>query len=190
MEEFSMNAVRFVKAVDLVEGNYLLKNEIDPKRRRIALVYAGNRLTDRERGIIGKMAGEFSLDPGCLDIRQGVSLEDSESKGRKEADLKSRAEINRLNKILHDFELRQDSLAGRAALGRALLRELAVFQPQITACSVSEALVYDLKSEGPAKKTIVTLTVKGALSAVWEKKVAEWLAERLGDGDLVVYYGR
>lgn len=190
MEEFSMNAARFIRNVDLVEGNYLLKNEIDPKHRRITLVYAGNRLTDRERGIIGKRARDFSLDPGSLDIQQGLSLGALESKGREEDNLKSRAEINRLNKILHDMELRQDSLRNRAALGRSLLHEIAVFQPQITSCSVSEALVYDLESEGPAKKTLVTFTVKGSLSSGQRGKMKEWLAARLGENDLVIYYDR
>ncbi len=190
MEEFAMNAARFIRNVDLVEGNYLLKNEIDPKRRRITLVYAGNKLSDQVRNIIGKRAGDFSLDPGNLDIQQGFSLGALESKDREEADLKSRAEINRLNKILHDVELRQDSLARQAVLGGALLKEIAVFQPQVTSCSVSEALVYDLEGEGPANKTIVTFTAKGALTRAQKKKMMEWLTARLGKGDLVIYYDR
>lgn len=190
MEEFAMNAARFIRNVDLVEGNYLLKNEVDPKRRRITLIYAGNRLTEQDRNIIAKRAGDFSLDPRSLDIQQGFSLDAMEGKDIAEADLKNRAEINRLNKILHDMDQRQDSLASRAALGRALLKEIAVFQPQITSCSVSEALVYDLKSEGPANKTLVTFTAKSALSASQRKKMMDWLATRLGDDKFLVYYDR
>ena len=47
-EKFMVRAGRYVDNINVVEGNYLLKNEIDPKRRTIQLVYGGTSLSPEQ----------------------------------------------------------------------------------------------------------------------------------------------
>jgi uncharacterized hydrophobic protein (TIGR00271 family) len=44
-ENFMAKATQFVGTVNITEGNYLLKNIIDPEKKSIALIYAGTPLT-------------------------------------------------------------------------------------------------------------------------------------------------
>ena len=73
-EKFTVRAERYVDNINVVEGNYLLKNEIDPRRRTIQLVYGGTSLTQEQKEEITTMAANFDLNDIVIDIQQGFSL--------------------------------------------------------------------------------------------------------------------
>jgi uncharacterized hydrophobic protein (TIGR00271 family) len=186
-EEFSMNAARLIKNVDLLEGNYLLKSEVEPGRRHVTLVYAGKRMDDSTRAIIVRKAADFSIGPSQLSIQQGLSLDNPDA-GREAADLRSQAEINRLKLIIRSLEQRHDSLTQRSEAGRQLLAEMARLYPQVTACSVSETLVFASGREAPAKLTVVTVSLKDKLGEADRGRLEGWLTARLGTSRLKLFF--
>ncbi len=186
-EEFSMNAARFIRNVDLLEGNYLLKSEVDPRRRQIVLVYAGSRMDDTVRGAIIRKAADFSIEASQLSIQQGLSLGDP-ANGREVADLKNQAEINRLKLIINSLEQKQDSLSRRTEAGRQLLAEMSRLYPQVSACSVSEALIFSRDRENPAKLTMVNISLKDKIPEPDRARLEEWLKVRLGTRQIKVFY--
>ncbi|HAY71135.1 MAG TPA: DUF389 domain-containing protein, partial [Saprospirales bacterium] len=54
-EKFVVNSGKYISNISLFEGNYLLKNDVDKKNKKIRLVYGGTELTnDQKKEIISK----------------------------------------------------------------------------------------------------------------------------------------
>lgn len=186
-EEFSMNAARFIRNVDLLEGNYLLKSEVDLRQRHITLVYAGNRMDDNSREAIVRKAADFSIEASQISIQQGLALGEPDA-GREAADLKRQAEINRLKLIIQNLEHKQDSLSRRSESGRQLLAEMTRLYPMVSASSVSDALVFSGGREAPEKLTVVTVSLKGKLAEADRDRLEGWLKARLNTDRIRVFY--
>jgi uncharacterized hydrophobic protein (TIGR00271 family) len=184
-ERFSENAQRFVRNVSVVEGNYLLKNEINPGRKTIQLVYAGNALSAANRIAIQDRLGDFGLEEATLEIEQGFSFLEARKELTEIDNLK--AEINRLNAQLREQNRQRDSLQMKIATGRVLLSELNMLFPQVTHCSVSESYIFATKDSTPERKTVVFIREEG-LEAVSRTKIVNWIKKRLNDPELRVYF--
>ena len=191
-ESFLENASRFTRNVSIIEGNYLLKDEIDPSGKTITLIYGGSTLNDLQKRTIAERAKDFSLDETKLVFKQGFSI-DHISKQETQIDslkgqIKSRedqvgvlkGEINRLNMLLKDKEIQQDKAQQRAGMGRQLLAEIKPLYPQITACTYAEATTFKDGTDGPGKLDIVVFKArKGSLRAIDRKRIDRWLTSRM-----------
>lgn len=185
-EEFQQNADRFTKNVSIVEGNYLLKSEIDPSRKTIALVYGGNSLTEEHKQSITEKLNDFSIDDAELNIMQGFSFSDAMGRTTEIDNLK--AEINKLRAVLSEKEKQIDSVAIRRKLGNTLLTEVRALYPQIQSCAYSETVEYNAAGE-QTKVAIVRFTHKGKVLYNSDKaRINQWLATRLNAEQVAVFY--
>jgi uncharacterized hydrophobic protein (TIGR00271 family) len=186
-ENFTDNATKFVQNVGVVEGNYLLNHEIDPKTRTIWLVYGGTSLSDEQKEDIISRSATFDLKNVSVDIQQGFSYADIALRNSEVETLK--AEINRLNMVLRERNARLSGFETRPERGMELLAELSVLFPQVSEVSYSETLKY-AQGKAPADTlTLVTITIKGkSLSGKEQEQVEKWLSTRLGTASLKVYF--
>lgn len=200
-ESFLENAARFTRNVSIIEGNYLLKDEVDPSGRTITLIYGGSTLNDLQKRIIAERAKDFSLDTSKLVFKQGFSIDhitrqetqiDSlrgEIKSREGQVGALKGEINRLNMLLKDKESRQDEARRRAGMGRQLLAEIKSLYPQITACAYAETAAFRDGVEGAEKVDIIVFKArKGSLGTIDRKKIGRWLTSRVGQRNYKVFY--
>ncbi len=200
-ESFLENAARFTRNVSIIEGNYLLKDEVDPSGRTITLIYGGSTLNDLQKRIIAERAKDFSLDTSKLVFKQGFSIDhitrqetqiDSlrgEIKSREGQVGALKGEINRLNMLLKDKESRQDEARRRAGMGRQLLAEIKSLYPQITACAYAETAAFRDGVEGAKKVDIIVFKArKGSLGTIDRKKIGRWLTSRVGQRNYKVFY--
>jgi uncharacterized hydrophobic protein (TIGR00271 family) len=177
-ENFTENAGRFVDNISVVEGNYLLKHEINPKTATIQLVYGGTSLSEEQKATIPKRAGDFSLKDGRVEFSQGFSYADMATKHTEVAALKS--EITRLNMLIRERNAALSGISQAQERGGELLAEMMVLYPQVEGVSYSQTLNFVKGGEVPDTIALVTVTTRGKGLAAREKEQLEkWLATRL-----------
>lgn len=188
-EKFIENANAFVNNVSVVGNHYLLKNEINPARNTIVLVYAGATLSEIQKKNIRDKAKYFSLNDVKIEFPQGISADDMSIKDSEVDKLK--AEMNRLTLVIATKENQIDSLDKINYLGQQILIEIKAFYPQIINCSYSVSYNFIDTGSEPEKLKIVVFTTKGySLSSNEKIKIESWLKTRLKSEKIKVFYGQ
>jgi hypothetical protein len=182
-------AGRYIENINVVEGNYLLRHDIEPKTRTIRLVYGGTSLTDQQKEEITARADDFSLEDVNVEFRQGFSYADMALKNSEVETLKG--EINRLNLVIREREATLSSIATKQERGGQLLSELTILYPQIKSVSVSEILSYAQGKESPDTLALVVLALdRKGLKEQEKEQVKKWLLTRLEADSLRVVFGQ
>lgn len=185
-ERFSMNAVKFTSDVSVINGNYLLKNEVNVEKRSITLIYGGNSLLAQDKELIQERAKSHSLGNAKLSIKQGFSINEL-SKDETELE-KLKIEINRLNMLLNEKQKQQDSIKNKSSLGKQLLLEIKPIYPQVVSCSYSETLEYGSNGK-PEKTVVVVFSIKGSpINLSDKRKINEWLKKRINQKEVKTYF--
>ena len=188
-EKFTERASRYVDNVAVVEGNYLLKHDIDPKKRCIQLVYGGTSLSAEQKEEITARAVNFDLKDVVIDFHQGFSYADAAIRNSEVETLK--AEINRLGMIIRERNAKLSGIETKAELGGELLAELVIIYPQVSEVSYSETLKYIHGKNTPDTLTLIAITLKGrSLTDKEREQVEQWLSTRLRSKSVKVYYDR
>ncbi len=187
-EKFQQRATQFVGGIGIVEGNYLLKSEIDPAHKRITLVYGGNSLSEEHKQTIRGRLKDFSIDDAEVSILQGFSFSDALGKTTELDNLKG--QNNQLLVALNENKRHLDSIKTRMVLGKQLLAELRVLYPQVTACTYAESFVYG-GSDQPEMLAIVIVAYTGRqLKNSDEATITGWLTARVRAGRIKTYFDR
>jgi uncharacterized hydrophobic protein (TIGR00271 family) len=186
-DKFVENATKYIKNISIVDGNYLLKNEINPNNNSIILIYAGTTLSELQKMNIKEKARDFSLENVEIIFKQGLSF-DAISKKNSEVD-NLNAELNRLNLILQKKDIQIDSLTQRNNLGRQIFDEIKNLYPQIISCYYAQSNeFYDTKLN-PDKLEIIVFTTKNKkLSSSEKVRIENWLKTRLKSNKIKVFY--
>lgn len=185
-EKFLENANRFVNAISVYEGNYMLKNEINPTNHTIKLVYAGNNLSDEHKRQIKERAKDFMLEDIILIFQQAFNYEDFSEQDNEISEL--RTEIHRLYSAINEKNQFIDSLTRPKTIGLQLYKEITSLFPEVNECIYSESLVYFDKP--PLAKNIALISIKtdNQLSAEDREKIIKWLQSRLQRNDIKVVF--
>ncbi len=185
-EKFTQKTSRFINSVGIFEGNYLLKQEIQPSKRTITLIYGGSTLNEAQKKMLNKKLKDYSLEDATLIVHQGFSQND----GNRNEDENFKVEIRRLTHLLAVKENKMDSLLQKVNTGKMILNELSALYPDITACSYSESKEFSMTGTGTEKLALITFQVKNnRLSARDKERIHNWLLKRLNLNKVSVYYG-
>lgn len=186
-ENFMAKATRLVSSVNITDGNYLLKNIIDPKKKSITLIYAGPPLNEVQKSTIIDKAREFSLQDADINFQQGFSFDPIIRKNTETEKLT--AEINRLSLIVKEKNMHIDTLIHKNDLGQQILEEVKVLYPQIINCSYAESVLFNDSTSRAEKIKIVILISEGkGIDHAGQKKVTDWLQKRLKSTRLQVFF--
>lgn len=186
-EKFVTNATSYVRNISVTEGNYLLKNEINPDTRSIKLVYGGASLNAAQKKKIRAKAKDYSLNPVTIDFLQGLSFDQITEKSTELDNLKG--EVNRLNLQLQQKQTYIDSLNARKFRGRQILNEIQALYPQITRCSISDAFMFKDSLAVPERVPVIVFTAKdSSLSKDDRDKIDSWIKKRQKSKQVKVYF--
>jgi len=186
-EHFTEQAGKYAESISVVEGNYLLKHEIDPKTRTIHLVYGGTSLSEEQKEAISARTEDFALKDVQVEFRQGFSYTDMAKKNTEVETLKS--EINRLNMLIRERNAALTGITPVQEKGGELLTEMEVLYPQVTGVSYSQTLNFLKGSEVPDTLDLVTVTTKGKqLTGRVKEQLEKWLTTRLRVEKIKVYF--
>ncbi len=186
-ERFIEKATRYIKTVNITEGNYLLKNEIDAKNKTITLVYGGISLTEAQKNLIREKAMVYSLDNAKIEFQQGFSFDQLTRKNSEVENLSS--ELNRLTVLLKKKEEQIEVLSHKNDIGMQILNEIKILYPQIKTCTYAESEIYNVTNSAAKKVQIVIFTTEGRnLYNSEKKKIRDWLGARLKSGSLQIFF--
>lgn len=183
-ERFIDNVNKFTRTISVYEGSYLLRQEVNPDKRKVTLVFAGNMISPDQKLFISETAKQFSIDSTSLELRQGFSFND-ESASEEEL---IRKELSRLSFSLKSY---QDSIAGKKELGQQLFFELNALYPEILSSSYSEGFSYSNPQNRATQTTIIYITQNDkGLSRDQKDQVIEWLKKRLNTTAVKVVFDK
>ena len=184
-ENFIQNATSFIQNESYIEGDFLLKNDLDPGKKTIKLTYGGKPISNSEKVRLEKRKNIYGLQQATVVIEQGFSINDvSRELTQKE---RYQAEINRLKTELNSSIKKQDSLTTAQNLGKVLFREIKSLFPEITYCSAGKQSFYT-GSATLSTYTIVILGTRQPAKTNRERaRINEWLRARLKSDSLKIY---
>ena len=188
-EKFIKNATNYIGNISIVDGHYLLKNEIRPNKNEIVLVYSGTLLSDEQKESVREKAKFFSLEDVSVEFPQGLSTAEINKKNTEGENIKS--EINRLLVLVKDQEMHIDSLDIVKYRGKEILEEIKNLYPQIINCAYSESYVFNSDASIADTVAIVVFTTQGKrpyLIKSDKSKIENWLQSRLNSEKIKVFY--
>jgi uncharacterized hydrophobic protein (TIGR00271 family) len=188
-EKFIENANKYINSISIVDGHYLLKNEVRPIKKEIVLFYAGTSLSEEQKERIRGKAKLFSLNEVSIEFPQGLSTDEISKKNTEGENIK--AEINRLLLLLKDKEKQIDSLDTVKYRGKEILGEIKNLYPQITNCAYSESYVFNSNASVTDTVAIIVFSTqaKGSDLIISDKsKIENWLQARLNSEKIKVFY--
>lgn len=185
-EKFMENANRYVRNVSVVEGNFLLRNEINPTNKTITLIYGGATLTDAQKNLIVEKARDFSLHNAQINFQQGLAIDLFDDRSSEVETLK--AEINRLKLMLLDRDTRIDSLVMGKQKGRQILHEIKSMYPEIVAASYEQTYIFRAGTSDGEPMNIVVFTANVMPQPEDKSRIENWLKVRLGTESVRIFY--
>lgn len=186
-EKFVENASSFIQDIRIVDGNYLLKNEILPKTKTIVLTYGGTTLSKEQKRVIRNKTKHFDLDDVTIEFDQGLNFNALTKKGEEAENLKSN--LSQMAFLVSEKDKQIDSLQMRKYLGRDLLKEVKALFPQIVSCSYTDSYSFSVLKEKPERIDIVVFKIQGkALNTEEQARLNQWIKTRLNANELNVYY--
>lgn len=188
-EHFQQDADRFVTQVNVWEGNYLLKHEVEPDERKIVLTFAGNEIDDKSEKRLRQQAEDFGLEDCKIEIRQGLKLGDQGLLQQSNAELGAKeTEINRLRSVVLSHEEKMDSLQMIPEKGEYLLKELKSLYPEVQSCTYATSKEYVDSLKYPISVSMVFVDVKDTLARDDRNKIERWLKHRLQTEHLILRF--
>ncbi|MNL29780.1 hypothetical protein D3C87_1514780 [compost metagenome] len=184
-ENFIQNANNFIANESLIEGDFLLKNELIPQRREIKLTYGGKTISEAEKTRLNKRKAIYGLAETNLIIEQGFSISDV-SKDLTQTEL-YQARINQLKNELSIAIQKQDSLSGQEKIGRALLEEMRPLFPFVSYCSAKRQQFFLLNTKSSAYTVVVIGTKNPRQTRKDLARLTEWMKVRLKTDSLKVF---
>ncbi len=185
-EKFLQNASLYVSNVSLVEGNYLLKYDIEAKSNTITLVYGGSQLSDIQKKEIIRKSKDFRLEKANILIEQGLTFNNFDEKNIELIKLKE--EIFNLKNSLNKKKSQIDSIFSHQKFGLTILNEIKPIFPQITGCYYSESFYFQDTLNSPQIIPVVLLKAKSQFDEADKTKINNWLKQRLKKEHVKIYY--
>jgi uncharacterized hydrophobic protein (TIGR00271 family) len=178
-EKFRENAISYTNSVSIVNGNFLLSKEINPKKKQIELVYGGTKLTKKEEQEVKERAKSFKLENPKILIKQGLNFD--VSSGLTPENIRLKDQIVKLKKQLEESKK-------KATLGNELLEEIKTIYPQIYACYFTE--IVSKKDTTTFFSPVVIMMQKGEqkLSDEQKDKVTKWTKSRLKSQEVQIVF--
>lgn len=185
-EKFNQRANTYIRNESNIEGDYLLKSEIDPVLRTIKLIYGGRIIPENVKNNVLAKASNYNLSPGSITIQQGFSVDDQDENNSIALDGKD-MEIARLKTQLGQNLKAQDSIHALSKSGATLFNELKSFYPAIKSCGVSEQVLYGDSASAKNVLTLVLETNNPKKMLAEKTKIERWLKSRVGLDAVKIY---
>ncbi|MBN2665051.1 MAG: DUF389 domain-containing protein [Bacteroidales bacterium] len=186
-ERFNENASKYINNIGFVEGNYLMKHEINPVTRTITLVYGGTQLTEEQKTGIQARAVDFSLADASIEFTQGLTFD--HITGRNEEMNNLRSEVVRLQGELQNRQREIEKITAINNTGQEILNEIRTLYPDIVSCTFGNSLLFQGGTTRPENEYVVILTVDNRnLTAEEREKVAGWLRTRLKSDRIRLFF--
>ena len=182
--KFQQRANRFIENEAVFSNDYLLKKNIDARKRTITLTYGGQYIEEKEILALQEKLVKYNLDETSLKVQQGFAyLRDNHS--GETADRISLA-LDEKAKQLRILEGRLDSLDDNGKLSGQVFRELKAQYPEVQSCILQ-------KAESVSDSTMSTIwfsaiTLSRRLDKKDKQRINQWMKVRVGATNLKLFF--
>jgi uncharacterized hydrophobic protein (TIGR00271 family) len=178
-ERFQRNAARFIEMEASIEGDYLLSKKIEPKKKRIELVYGGNPISDFQRQRMVERLKYYGLEGTNLKVQLGFALANESEERNKLLNLVD--ELNKKEAALNQLETRFDSIQSQNFLAEQVYKEMKVQYPQLKEAFIAPVSKIGETDSQKVMSNLVILNFGTRPSNGELKKITDWLKIRLRD---------
>jgi uncharacterized hydrophobic protein (TIGR00271 family) len=184
-ENFIQNANNFIANESFIEGDFLLKSELEPASKKIKLIYGGKTISDQQKLKLAERKAIYGLREATLVIAQGFSISEV-SKDLSQTEL-LQAQVNRLKNELSMAQQKRDSTRLQTTLGNKLAAELAPLFPEIKYCSAQRQQFFNSKAVSKTY-TVVVLGSGDVRKTTRELgRIRNWLTVKMQTDSLRVF---
>ncbi|WP_215239213.1 DUF389 domain-containing protein [Dyadobacter helix] len=187
-ENFIQNSNNFIANESYIEGDFLLKNELNPALKQIKLIYGGKTIGEAEKQRLVKRKAIYGLHDATLIIQQGFSINDVSNELSQTE--RYQAEINRLKAQLGSTIQKQDSISNFKKMGNTLFREIRPLFPEVRYCSADKQTFYNGASQQRHFTVVVLGTTNPKKTTRDIPRISSWLKMRLKSDSLKLYVER
>lgn len=186
-EQFNENVTMFISNVSIVEGNYLLKHEVDVKKRQVRLVYGGTSMDEQQKEVILSKASNFNLEKSSIQFQQGLAFDNIFGHNFSEMDnLKS--ELRKFQSIVIERDQKIDSIQKSRMLGEQTFSEIKALYPEISSCIYSDTYLFHDTLKKPKDVKVFLFALKSEISNDNKAKIKKWLQSRHKSDYIKVIY--
>ncbi len=187
-EQFNNAAALYIRNESQIDGDYLLKSDVNPQEKVIRLIYGGRHISDSVKNAVIARSKNYAIDHARIIIQQGFSVEDENQLSFMSKITDERAEeIKLLKAQLAKNLAADDSIRQRSEMGKQILRELKPLFPEIEACGISELVMFDGQNQ---RRRYLNLTIRSSSprrTNAQKEKLASWFRSRSGESNIRVY---
>jgi len=185
---FIKNANRFIAGEAHFPNDYLLNKRIDPKSRKITLVFGGKEIVPEEITQLKEELKKYGLASALLEVKQGFAYL-SEDKSNEQNDQLAQMTIAMVEKDKQEKELRYklDSISNLQKLGTQVFAELKAQYPALKNAVIQSSILF---SDSSAKTPVflVLLSLSANLSGPDKNKMENWLKVRLQQDNIKLIF--
>lgn len=185
---FVKNANSFIAYEAHFTNDYLLNKKIDPKEKKITLIFGGKEILPEEIELLKNQLKKYGLEAAVLEIKQGFAyLSDNNSK----------IENDQLNQLTMALELKEkqdkiyqasmDSIANEQKLSARVYAELKAQYPALNSAIIQPSVI--ITDSTALKKTIVVLLSLSSKLPLQEKnRMENWLKVRMNQNNFQIVF--
>lgn len=184
-ERFIQNANNFITNESYIEGDFLLKHELDAAKNQIKLIYGGRLIADSEKKRLENRKGIYGLTGTSLVIQQGFSINDVSNELTQND--RYQAEINQLKTELSRNLQKQDSLSDLRKANSILYQEIKPLFPEVRYCAAERQTFYTDARKTSSYTVVVLGSANTRQTGRDYSKIKNWLQVRLKSDSIKLY---
>lgn len=182
--KFIKNVNSFITNEAHFTNDYLLNKKIDPKNKKITLVFGGKEIMPEEIELLKSRLNNYNLQRASLEIKQGfayLSENDNEIENEQLTQLTQALELKVKQEKLLQSKL--DSINNQQKLSTQIYTELKAQYPALESAILQPSYLLS-DSTGSKKTYLVLLSLSAKLPAQEKSKVENWLKVRLNQQNI------
>lgn len=180
--KFQQIAGSFIENEAVFPNDYLLKKNIDARKRIITLTYGGQFIDEKEIISLKAKLKKYDLEDATLEVQQGFAyLRDNND----ESDRISIA-MNEKEKLLQTLQARLDSNDKKEELSRQVFRELKAQYPAAQSLILQQG--QSVSDSTLSRVWFGSVKLKGRIDKQGRQRIKEWLKVRIGSTELKLFF--
>ncbi|MBL0146029.1 MAG: TIGR00341 family protein [Chitinophagaceae bacterium] len=181
---FIKNANSFIAYEAHFTNDYLLNKKINPKNKKITLVFGGKEIMPEEIELLKNQLKKYNLQSALLEIKQGFAyLAENDNKIENEQLSQLTMALEVKEKQEKHLQLKLDSIYNQQKLSTQIYAELKAQYPTLKSAILQPSFM--LSDSAVSKQTyLVLLSLSAKLPAPEKSKIENWLKVRLNQQNI------
>lgn len=181
---FLQNANKYIEQETTLPNDYLLSKKIDPKKRKITLIYGGREIAEWEIKNLETKLKNYYLNNATLEVKQGFAYLNENTDESLMNNVKQANSQKDL--IIKQLQVQLDSINTTQQLSEQLFKELKAQNNGIISAIVQPTFIYTDSSK--LKSYLVAIETKEKILENEKSRLENWLKVRLNQNNLKLIF--